>query len=170
MISGLVASVGVGWTGWVSQGPNVAPTLPATSVVASPAVETWIPGAPSAFARRRLLDDETQIVSVASAPDGVTLASGSLDAKVTLWNLETGLEISTMLGHNAAVTTLSFTRDGRTLASTSEDLTLRLWDVGSGMPKQIVTWLEPQLRSGLRPRHRVLRRGPWKSWAESLRR
>ncbi len=141
--TGLVASVGVGFTGWMSQVAPVPSVHVSASEAVAPAIETWIPGAPPAVVNRRLLDDERQIISIALAPDGMTLASGSLDARVTLWNLETGLEISTMIGHAAAVTTLSFTRDGRTLASTSEDHTLRLWDVQSGLSKMTVTWLEP---------------------------
>jgi len=143
MAAGLVASVGLGWTGLVSQGRIADRPVAPPAMTLAHAVEPWIPGTPPSVARRRLLDDERQIVSVALAPDGVTLASGSLDASVTLWDLETGLEKSTMIGHGGAVRSLSFTRDGRTLASTSEDLTLKLWDVASGMTKLTVTWLEP---------------------------
>jgi WD40 repeat protein len=93
---------------------------------------------------RRLIEDEHEILTVALAPDGVTLASGGLDARVTLWDLETGLEKTTFLGHTGAVTSLAFTQDGRMLASASQDHTLKVWDVATGREALSVTWLEPR--------------------------
>lgn len=88
-------------------------------------------------------DDSEQLVAIALAPDGLTLASGSLDATVTLWDMTTGQEVGSMHGHGAPVRSLAFTRDGRLLASLSEDHTLKLWDVASRRETMTVTWVEP---------------------------
>ena len=64
--------------------------------------------------------------------DGKTLASGSRDNTIKLWNVETGKEIRTLSGHNEGVTSVSFSSDGKTLASGSEDKTIKLWNVETG--------------------------------------
>jgi WD40 repeat protein len=77
------------------------------------------------------------VSSVAVTADGKTLASGSYDATIKLWDLATGKEIAPLLGHTAAVYSVAFAPDGKTLASGSHDDTARLWDVASR--KEIAT-------------------------------
>ncbi len=71
------------------------------------------------------------------SPDGKTLASGSFDKTIKLWNLETGKEIHTLTGHDYAVKSVSFSPDGKTLASGSDDNKIKVWDVEKG--KKILT-------------------------------
>src|SRR5213078_3945927 len=80
------------------------------------------------------------IYSLAVSPDGKTLATGSYDQKIKLWNVETGEELKTLSGHNGAVFGLSFRPDGKVLASASADRTVKLWDVASG--KRLDTFSE----------------------------
>jgi len=72
------------------------------------------------------------IYCVAISSDGKTLATGSYDQKLKLWDPETGQEIRTLSGHNGCVYGLAFRGDGKILASASADRTVKLWDVASG--------------------------------------
>ena len=73
-----------------------------------------------------------EVLSVSYSPDGSTLASGSLDRTVRLWDVSSGQEIATLQGHTHGVTSVSYSPNGQTLASGSLDRTVRLWDVASG--------------------------------------
>jgi WD40 repeat protein len=65
---------------------------------------------------------------VAFSPDGKTLASGSDDNTIKLWDVATGKEQATLKGHTAWVASVAFSPDGKTLAS-GGDTTVRLWDM-----------------------------------------
>ncbi|WP_430013942.1 hypothetical protein ACQY1Y_02925 [Microcystis ichthyoblabe FBCC-A1114] len=80
----------------------------------------------------RLLGHNMRVTSVSFSRDGRTLASGSRDNTIKLWNIRTGKEIRTLQGHNSRVSSVSFSRDGKTLASGSDDKTIKLWNVETG--------------------------------------
>ena len=66
--------------------------------------------------------------AVAYSPDGRTLASGSDDQTVRLWDVESGQEVA-RLQHQAPVSSMSFSPDGQTLAGGSHEGTILLWDM-----------------------------------------
>eukprot|EP01052_Picozoa_sp_SAG31_P050531 SAG31_NODE_11572_length_1016_cov_4.076336_1_plen_207_part_01 len=70
--------------------------------------------------------------SVAFDPSGGTLASGSADHTVKLWDVASGECLRTLEGHSNDVKSVAFDASGGTLASGSADATVKLWDVASG--------------------------------------
>jgi WD40 repeat protein len=69
---------------------------------------------------------------LAYAPDGKTIASGSHDNTIFLWDVATGRPRAHLTAHSGAVRSLAFSHDGKTLVSGSNDYTVKLWDVASG--------------------------------------
>jgi WD40 repeat protein len=55
------------------------------------------------------------------------------DGTVTVSDVATGEEISTLRGHNRRVRLAAFHPDGRRIATAAADGTLRLWDTATGL-------------------------------------
>ena len=78
------------------------------------------------------------VLTLAFSPDGETLASGSRDTTIRLWNTKTTYHKVTLTGHSGRVTTVVFSSDGKTIASGatythwSSDSSIRLWDAKTG--------------------------------------
>jgi WD40 repeat protein len=73
------------------------------------------------------------VVSVAFAPDGCRVASGSFDRTVRVWNVATRREICTCRGHLTRVRCVAFPpRSGEVLASGDQAGTVALWDATTG--------------------------------------
>ncbi|CAD8045129.1 unnamed protein product [Paramecium primaurelia] len=70
--------------------------------------------------------------TVCFSPDGNTLASGSNDKSIRLWDVKTGQQKAKLDGHTSTVYSVCFSPDGNTLASGSYDKSIRLWDVKTG--------------------------------------
>jgi FOG: WD40 repeat len=72
------------------------------------------------------------LTALALSPDGQTLATGSEDQMVILWDIATGTIRHRMAGHGGTIWTLTFTPDSRSLASGGGDTRVMLWDVATG--------------------------------------
>jgi WD40 repeat protein/tetratricopeptide (TPR) repeat protein len=82
---------------------------------------------------RMLEGHKDRIWSVRVTPDGRRAVSGSLDATVKVWDLESGACLHTLEGHSAGVWSVDVTPDGRRAVSGGEDATVRVWDLESGV-------------------------------------
>lgn len=71
---------------------------------------------------------EDYVNSVCFSPDGLQLASGSQDATVRIWCLQTGQILRTLI-HESEVYDVEFNMEGDRLVSSSK-LSLSLWSVG----------------------------------------
>jgi WD40 repeat protein/beta-lactamase regulating signal transducer with metallopeptidase domain len=74
---------------------------------------------------------ERGVATVAFAPDGTTVASGSWDGTIRIWDTRTR-EVRHVLTDLSGVTELAFSPDGRLLASAGEGDVVTLWDVATG--------------------------------------
>jgi WD40 repeat protein len=73
-----------------------------------------------------------QVWALAVAADGGTIASGSRDGKVRIWDVATGASRAPLTGHEDAVLAVALSPDGAMLASGGWDDRILLWDVSSG--------------------------------------
>ena len=81
---------------------------------------------------RTLAGHTDWVNAVAITPDGKTIASGSGDNSVKVWNLKSGQERRTFAGHTGSVWAVALTPDGRTIVSVSRDRTVKAWDLETG--------------------------------------
>ncbi|KAG8722280.1 hypothetical protein FRC09_006527 [Ceratobasidium sp. 395] len=87
---------------------------------------------------QRLIDelgghDFIEVMSVAFSPDGRTVAAGYTDARIRLWDMETGNKaVEPLWGHSLTVGCLAFSPDGRFLVSGSEECAFCIWNARTG--------------------------------------
>ncbi|KAF4302888.1 Lissencephaly-1 [Botryosphaeria dothidea] len=88
---------------------------------------SWLPRSP---ARHTLQSHRSPITCVAFHPVFTSLASGSEDTTIKIWDWELGELERTVKGHTKGVLDVDFggPRGGTLLASCSSDLTIKLWD------------------------------------------
>ncbi|MFC8626175.1 WD40 repeat domain-containing protein [Streptomyces anulatus] len=67
------------------------------------------------------------INSVAFSPDGRTIAAGSRDTTVRLWDVAAGRTTATLTGHADEVRSVAFSPDGKIIAAGGTDDAVRLW-------------------------------------------
>jgi WD40 repeat protein len=101
-------------------------------------VRLWNPTNRSLQAELRLptSNDPDQLYSLAFNRAGDRLASGWLDKKIVVWDLNHPDVPETLSGHSSPVFALAFGSDGTTLVSGGTDRTVQRWDL-SGAPKKL---------------------------------
>ncbi|WP_413168085.1 WD40 repeat domain-containing protein [Capilliphycus salinus ALCB114379] len=78
---------------------------------------------------RTLTGHLDSVKSVSFSPDNRTLASGSFDKTIRLWNLETQTEMARLQGHFGWIMAIAFKPNNCILASGSFDRTIKLWNL-----------------------------------------
>src|SRR5438552_3450930 len=80
----------------------------------------------------RILEGHTgSVLAVVFSPDGKTLATGSRDQSIRLWDAQTGELKTALKGHSGDLECIRYSPDGKTLASSSHDMTIHLWDTAT---------------------------------------
>jgi WD40 repeat protein len=94
--------------------------------------------------------------ALALRADGRRLASAGATGVVTLWDLETGKQLTTCTGPAAPCNGLAFSPDGKYLAAAWPDRTSRLWDAATG--RQLFAGTQPAgvVRVAFHPHERLL--------------
>ncbi|WP_283136347.1 hypothetical protein [Rhizohabitans arisaemae] len=124
----------------VNHSQTVADTDPALAALESVAAWRLDPSAETRYAMRStaarpgiaaLAGHGRSVTSVAFSPDGKTLATGSHDETVVLWDVATRRQTASLAGHSGSVTSVAFSPDGRTLAVGGYPRTVRLWNVAT---------------------------------------
>ncbi|HEY9708509.1 MAG TPA: DnaJ domain-containing protein, partial [Oculatellaceae cyanobacterium] len=72
---------------------------------------------------------KASVNTIAMSPDGQTLASGSQDRTVSLWNLKTGKQIFTFFGQAGEVFAVAITPDSKTLIAGGFDNKITSWQL-----------------------------------------
>lgn len=81
---------------------------------------------------RVLTGHESWVTAVAFNPRTATLASGSLDDRIKVWNLQTGSLLFTLNGHPRGVNDVAISSKGQVLVSCGDDGTTKVWDLTAG--------------------------------------
>lgn len=81
--------------------------------------------------------------TVAYSPDGRLLATGADDAKLKLWDTQSGFCYVTFTEHAAPVTGVAFTPNGQAVVSASLDGTVRAFDLNRYKNFRVLTTPEP---------------------------
>ena len=66
--------------------------------------------------------------SIAWSPDGNRIVSGSADASLLVWDVETAESLLELEGQEGWVNSVSWSSDGARIISGSRDKTVRIWE------------------------------------------
>lgn len=72
---------------------------------------------------------ERSVMSVKFSSNNKYIVSCSYDASVRLWDVESGKEIYTFLGHTMPVNDIDISSDNKFIISASSDNTIKIWEI-----------------------------------------
>jgi WD40 repeat protein/cytoskeletal protein RodZ len=80
----------------------------------------------------RTLNHSGWVNSISFSPNGQTLVSVSFEGTIKHWDVNTGREIQSFVGHSASIWDVSFSPNGHLIASASPEDVVALWDIDAG--------------------------------------
>lgn len=104
-------------------------SLKDTEILISAALQQAVYGVKE---RNRLEGHGDVVWGLSFSPDGSTIASGSVDKTIKLWQRDGSL-LATFKGHTNSVACVSFSPDSKTIASASLDKTVKIWKTDGTM-------------------------------------
>jgi hypothetical protein len=111
---------------------NIFQTFYAPDLPRQAQAQPTLAAIPRATPAQQLPGHGAWITTLAFAPGGKLLASGSLDKTIRFWEAPSGQLQQTLQGHTEMLAALAFAPGGQLLASGSFDFTIKLWDVLTG--------------------------------------
>jgi WD40 repeat protein/DNA-binding XRE family transcriptional regulator len=72
------------------------------------------------------------VLSVSFSPDSTLLAAGTASCDIRIWQVNDGVPLLTLKGHDHWVWSIAFSPSGALLVSGSMDQTVRVWDMQTG--------------------------------------
>lgn len=112
----------------VESGPSLATFAPGGRIVALAERKDVVLWAPEDGTVSRTFRHDAPVRAVAFSPDGRTLAAGSSDATIQLWDVADGTLEATLTGHQGPIETVSFSPSGGFIVSAARDGTARVWN------------------------------------------
>ena len=81
---------------------------------------------------------QNRIIAAAFSPDGLLVATASLDGTARIWSVKDGNTVATLKGHSDKLTDVMFSADGQSLVTASHDGTARIWSVSDAKEKVVL--------------------------------
>ena len=81
---------------------------------------------------------KTSIKAADFSPDGLLVATGSLDRTARIWSVKDGNTVATLKGQADELTDVIFSGDGQSLLTASRDGTARIWSVSDAKEKVVL--------------------------------
>ena len=80
------------------------------------------------------LNGDSAVTSVAFAPDGSRIVTGSFYDSAQVWDARTGKLLVELKGHTSPVNSVAFSPDGQRIVTGSDDGLAKVWDAKTGVP------------------------------------
>ena len=87
----------------------------------------------------RLLNCETNVVTVDTSKDGQWLSAALDDGTAVIWSLQTGERYRRLMGHQMGLQRGVFSRDGRRFVTCGSDSRAIVWDIATGGQTLVIT-------------------------------
>ncbi len=84
-----------------------------------------------------------RVTTAVFLPDGKTALSGSWDKTLRLWDMTSGKEIRSFIGHAGWIYSIAVSPDGKTVASCDQMGFCKIWDIFSGKEIQTIRGVYP---------------------------